>query len=119
MKALLAVTALLCAVTVGNAQIPATTEVRYCGPPARLADGTIRRRSDVVAAFRKTHPCPATGLRTGACSGWAIDHVIPLACGGCDAVGNLQWLPTLLKSASGTLPKDRWERIVYCIKEIN
>jgi 5-methylcytosine-specific restriction endonuclease McrA len=103
---------LLCVQAV--AQMPPSTELRYCGPPLRAADGTIARRTSVVTAFRKIHPCPATGATTGACPGWAVDHVIPLACGGCDAVSNLQWLPSSIKSAAGTDAKDRWERRIYC-----
>lgn len=94
----------------------ATKESRYCGPPPRNEAGYIVRRSDVTYAFKKLHPCPATQLTTGACYGWAIDHIIPLACGGCDSVSNMQWLPVELKSAAGTLPKDRWERSVYANK---
>lgn len=101
-----------------QAQAPALDplrEARYCTvTPVRDADGSISRRADVLRAFRKAHPCPVTGLVTGACPGWAMDHIIPLACGGCDAVWNLQWLPGGLKSAAGTLPKDRWERVIYC-----
>lgn len=82
--------------------------------PVRNADGSIRRRSAVVAAFRRLHPCPSTGLTAGPCVGWAVDHVRPLACGYPDAVSNLQWLPHVLKSGPGALPKDRWERKVYC-----
>jgi hypothetical protein len=89
---------------------------RICGEPARNERGDIIRRADVLAEFQRQHPCPATGSRRGACKGWAKDHVIPLACGGCDAVENLQWLPHQIKSARGTYPKDRWERRVYCKK---
>jgi hypothetical protein len=97
------------------AQLPPLTELRYCAAaPVREADGTIKRSSSVLSAFRKAHPCPVTGKSTGACPGWAIDHVIPLICGGCDAVSNLQWLPNGIKSAAGTLPKDRWEQPTYC-----
>lgn len=95
------------------AQIPALIEVRYCGTPMRDADGSIHRSSTVLAAFRKVHPCPVTGKISGACPGWALDHVIPLASCGCDAVSNLQWLPNSIKSASGANAKDRWERVVY------
>lgn len=89
-------------------------EERYCGVEniARNADGSIKRRSDVLREFRKLYPCPSTGLTTGACPGWAIDHVIPLAVGGCDAVSNLQWLPLSLKSCAG-ICKDRFERRIY------
>lgn len=88
-------------------------ETRYCTvTPSRDADGSISRRADVIRAFRKIHPCPSTGLTTGRCPGWAIDHVIPLANGGCDAVSNLQWLPLELKTCA-KICKDRWERRVY------
>lgn len=93
------------------------TETRYCGEPRRDARGHIVRRSDVMLAFQKIHPCPSTGLPYGACPSWAKDHVIPLACGGCDAVPNMQWLPDSIKSAAGAFPKDRWERKVYALPE--
>lgn len=90
------------------------TDPRYCGPPARDADGRIARRADVLREFKRIHPCPSTGKATGACPGWAIDHTLPLACGGCDSVPNLAWMPNAIKSGPGRLPKDRWERRVYC-----
>jgi hypothetical protein len=88
-------------------------EIRYCGDPVRNADGSIRRRADVLRVFRKLYACPATKEFSGACPGWAIDHIFPLANGGCDAVWNLQWLPLAIKSCAGTICKDRWERSVY------
>jgi hypothetical protein len=88
-------------------------ELRYCGPPQRDASGTIVRSSAVVRAFRKAHPCPVTGKTDGACAGWAVDHVLPLASCGCDVVWNLAWMPTAIKSGPGILPKDRWERRIY------
>jgi len=88
-------------------------ETRYCQiTPNRDKDGSITRRADVLAAFKRHHPCPSTGKTSGRCPGWAIDHVIPLANGGCDSVHNLQWLPHELKSCAKTC-KDRWERKVY------
>jgi hypothetical protein len=95
--------------------VPAhAADPRVCGTVQRTSDGRIKRSSTVLREFRRLHPCPADPQAKGACPGWAIDHVVPLACGGCDAVVNLQWLPIEAKSASGTLPKDRWERDVYC-----
>lgn len=94
-------------------------ETRFCGQPARASDGSIARSTVVVSAFRRAHPCPSTGRRTGACPGWQVDHVIPLAACGCDAVSNLQWLPVEIKTAAGALAKDRWERVVYrCPPEV-
>lgn len=92
----------------------ALADARYCGAPMRDTRGVIVRSRAVVAEFRRTYACPSTGQHKGACPGWAVDHVVPLVCGGCDAVENLQWLPLPIKSASGALPKDRWERRVYC-----
>ena len=81
-------------------------ETRYCGPPARDTKGQIIRRADVLRAFEKVHPCPAPVGTT--CPGWYRDHVIPLACGGCDAVSNLQWLPEAQWKA-----KTLFERRIY------
>ena len=85
-------------------------ETRYCGAPVRLADGTIRRRADVLAAFQRLHPCPSTGLRTGACPGWQKNHGLPLACGGCDAVSNISWIPVSIKTCADPHCVDRYER---------
>lgn len=85
-------------------------ETRYCGAPQRNADGTIKRSNTVLAAFQKIHPCPSTGLASGACPGWAKNHIIPLACGGCDSVANLVWLPNDIKTCNGAHCVDRYER---------
>lgn len=88
-------------------------ETRYCGVPKRTTEGRILRRADVLYAFRKLYPCPATGQSQGSCPGWAINHTIPLAVGGCDAVYNLDWMPTAIKSCARPECRDRWEREVY------
>jgi len=89
---------------------PALEETRYCGQPLRNTDGSIHRRSDVIAAFKRLHPCPATLKTVGACPGWQANHVVPLACGGCDAVSNLVWVPTDIKTCSQPHCVDRYER---------
>lgn len=89
------------------------TEYRYCGPPARTEDGRIKRSREVLRAYKKLHPCPATGLSAGACPGWSINHTIPLASGGCDAVYNLDWMPNAIKSCARPECRDRWERTYY------
>ena len=88
---------------------------RYCYSITdipRDLQGRIIRSSKPVYAFRLAHPCPVTFKTTGACPGWSIDHVIPLASGGCDILENMQWLPVEIKSCAGKFCKDRWERIV-------
>ena len=92
------------------ATIDPLAETRYCGAPVRNADGSIHRNSTVLTRFQKVHPCPSTGLATGACPGWAKNHVIPLACGGCDAVSNMVWEPVDIKACAGAHCVDRYER---------
>lgn len=87
---------------------------RYCGPPARDEDGVIIRSRPLLREFQRLYPCPATGKTSGACPGWYKDHIVPLVCGGCDSLENLQWLPGEIKTCAGTVCKDRWERRVYC-----
>lgn len=83
-------------------------EVRFCGPPLRDDQGQIVRSYNVRAAFKRLYPCPSTGKTYGTCPGWVMDHIIPLACGGCDSVSNLQWLPTDVWR-----DKSLWERKIY------
>jgi hypothetical protein len=90
--------------------INAPADARYCGEPARDKTGKIKRSQAELKKFVSVFPCPDTLKSSTACIGWAIDHVIPLADGGCDAQVNMQWLPDQLKSCAGTLCKDRWER---------
>jgi len=77
---------------------------------SRLCDTRQTRGYAAKAEFRSHHACPSTGRRSGACPGWQVDHVIPLASCGCDVVENLQWLKTEIKTCAGSLCKDRWER---------
>lgn len=63
------------------------------------------RSPQAKAEFKRTHPCPATGKRSGACPGYVIDHIVALACGGPDSPGNMQW-----QTISEAKEKDRWER---------
>lgn len=91
----------------------ATEEIRYTKEVKRDKNGRILRRADVLRAFRKVHACPSTKQYKGKCPGWHMDHVVPLACGGIDAVYNLQWLSTKIKSGAGYPNKDRWERKIY------
>jgi hypothetical protein len=53
----------------------------------------------------KSNPCPSTGKTSGACRGYVMDHVRPLACGGPDTSSNLQWQTTQEAKA-----KDKVER---------
>ena len=62
------------------------------------------RSLEVKHEFQREHPCPSTGSPTGRCPGYIKDHVIPLACGGPDAVSNMQW-----QTVAAARAKDRWE----------
>jgi hypothetical protein len=63
------------------------------------------RSREVTREFQREHPCPSTGRTSGACPGYTKDHVKPLACGGPDAVSNLQW-----QTVRDAKAKDHWER---------
>jgi hypothetical protein len=93
--------------------LDAPADARYCGEPRRNVDGRIIRSLTAKRNFVAVWACPSTGLHEISCPGWAIDHVIPLAKGGCDLAFNMQWLPNAIKSAAGRYPKDRWELCVY------
>lgn len=57
----------------------------------RDSHGRIKRSSEARAQFKRAHPCPATGKRSGACPGYVIDHVTALKRSGADAPSNMQW----------------------------
>ena len=63
------------------------------------------RSREVTREFQREHPCPSTGRTSGACPGYRRDHIKALACGGPDAVSNLQW-----QTVAAAKAKDRWER---------
>jgi hypothetical protein len=65
----------------------------------------IPRSPAAKHAFVRAHPCPSTWRTLGACPGYIIDHVKPLACGGADAPGNMQW-----QKVYAAKQKDKWER---------
>jgi hypothetical protein len=65
----------------------------------------MHRSAAAKADFKQQHPCPATGQTQGACKGYVVDHVKPLACGGADDPSNMQWQTTAAGKA-----KDKTER---------
>ena len=93
----------------------APNDPRYCGEPERDAKGRIKRDPKVLRAFVAVFPCPTTLRHSTSCPGFALDHTIPLASGGCHTTGNLTWMPTALKSCAGRVCKDRWERKYHAI----
>ena len=62
------------------------------------------RSTSVKREFQLTHPCPSTGLTSGACPGNVKDHIVPLVCGGPGAPSNMQW-QTIREARA----KDKWE----------
>jgi hypothetical protein len=73
-------------------------------PVVCAASAKQSRSASVKREFQLTRPCPATGRTSGACPSYVKDHVLPLACGGPDAVSNMQW--QTIREAKA---KDRWE----------
>lgn len=66
--------------------------------------GAFRSKA-VLREFVNQQACPSTGLHRLPCKGWVMDHIKPLACGGADAVANLQW-----QTREAAKAKDKWER---------
>lgn len=71
---------------------------------ARDKHGKIKRSSAAKNSFKKSHPCPSTGKSRGPCSGYVIDHKIPLKKGGADSPSNMQW-----QTKEAAKAKDKWE----------
>ena len=69
-----------------------------------LTTAATIRSSSAKAEFKREHPCPVTGARSGACGGYVIDHIVPLGCGGIDAPANMQW-----QTIAEAKAKDKWE----------
>jgi hypothetical protein len=69
-----------------------------------LANAATIRSSGAKVEFKREHPCPTIGARSGACGGYVIDHIVPLACGGADAPANMQW-----QTIAEAKAKDKWE----------
>jgi hypothetical protein len=63
------------------------------------------RSRELAREFQRLYPCPSTGRASGACPGYVRDHIVPLTCGGPDAVSNLQW-----QTIRDARAKDAWER---------
>ena len=81
--------------------IPMIAVVALALPSITLA--SEHRSRSVAREFQREHPCPATGLTTGSCPGYWRDHFVPLACGGPDAVLNMQW-----QTIAEAKAKDAW-----------
>lgn len=113
MNKLIVALMLLIASTAYSDELDPLVDYRMGETVMRVDSGATMRSKKVIAKFKELYACPSNGNHSGACPGWAIDHVIPLACGGRDAVYNMQWLPATIKSASGSDKKDRFERKVY------
>lgn len=53
-------------------------------------DLNARERSQAAKSeFKRMNPCPANGKDSGACPGYVVDHIEPLACGGADDPRNM------------------------------
>jgi hypothetical protein len=68
-------------------------------------EAKIHRDPHARQEFKHLQPCPSTGRARGACPGYVIDHIKPLACGGSDVPANMQW-----QTRADAAAKDKWER---------
>ena len=72
---------------------------------ATHAAARTKRSQSAKVEFKQQHPCPATGAPRGPCKGYVIDHIVPIACHGADALSNMQW-----QTVADAKAKDKWER---------
>ena len=70
----------------------------------RDSHGKIARDTRQTGRSRNSVRAPATGKSYGSCTGYVIDHVIPLKRGGLDAPSNMQW-----RTEAAVKQKDKWE----------
>jgi len=71
----------------------------WCTTCPRDEHGRIKRSHSEVQKFKRL---------TGHPRGWkghVVDHIVALACGGCDCVANMQW-----QTIEDAKAKDKWER---------
>ena len=68
---------------------------------ANATERSAKQRS----AFARANHCPVTHKPRGACPGYVVDHIKPLACGGADHPSNMQW-----QTVAEAKAKDKWER---------
>ena len=79
-------------------------------PGVRMPGGTrdtrgrIERSAAARDSFMRSHPCPSTGGRSGACPDYVVDHVVALKHGGADAPSNMEW-----QTIQASKAKDSWE----------
>ena len=95
---------LLSGAAVGGATRAAVPHVR-AARKAPAKKPAIKRSAAARSAFERLDPCPSTGRTSGACKGYVVDHVKPLACGGTDAPSNMQW-----QTVAAAKAKDNVER---------
>ena len=95
---------LLLAVALALSGMAAAAKV-HSGSHVHHSHGHGQKRSrEARDAFKRAHPCPSTGKKTGACPGYVIDHIKPLKRAGADAPGNMQW-----QTKADAKAKDKWE----------
>jgi hypothetical protein len=80
---------------------PKHTSSSSTGAVKHDSHGKIERSAAAKGSFRKSHPCPSTGKTSGACPGYEVDHRTPLACGGSDSPGNMEWLTKSANRSKG------------------
>ena len=86
--------------------VPAAVVLLAAATAGHCAEAHPQRSLKAEVQFRLAHPCPSTNQAYGPCTGYVIDRVIPVVCGGAEDPANMQW-QTLAEARA----KDKWERI--------
>lgn len=76
-----------------------------------LASTASAHRSESARReFEQSTPCPSTGVTTGKCQDYVIDHKLPLCAGFPDSANNMVW-----EELRESMVKDQEER-AFCAK---
>ena len=71
-----------------------------------ISTSALARDPAQVREFRRHTICPSTGKATMKCSGYVVDHIRALACGGAD-----NWRTNMqYQTIADGKAKDKWER---------
>lgn len=74
------------------------------------SSASAHRSESARHEFEQSTPCPSTGVTTGKCQDYVIDHKLPLCAGFPDAASNMVW-----EELRESMAKDQEER-AFCAK---
>lgn len=120
MKYLLCLIILLagCATAPTPQPVPEPGVARGKPIPESVARDIAERSKKMRAEFVRQHPCPASGVSSGACPGYVVDHIIPLSLYGADHPDNMQWQTVEAAKRKDVLERESYQRRIKAEKAL-